>query len=89
MKEILEQILKGLVGDEKEIKINEIKGEKLVIYEITVDKQDLGKIIGKKGAIITSLRKIFSSIGKRLGKTVIINLVEDFSVRREKDEKTK
>ena len=52
MKEILETIIKNLVVDKDAVSINEVEGEKSVIYEVKVAESDMGKVIGKDGKII-------------------------------------
>lgn len=47
MKETLELIINSLVNDKEAVSINEIDGEKSVIFEVKVAENDMGKVIGK------------------------------------------
>ncbi len=49
---------------------------KIIDIVINVDKEDIGKIIGKNGRIISSLRVLVSSIAKKEKKTVKIEVKE-------------
>ena len=49
MKEVLQTIIENLVDDKASISINEIEGEKSVVFEVKVAEADMGKIIGKQG----------------------------------------
>ena len=49
---------------------------KFVDITINVMRDDMGKIIGKNGRIITALRVLMSSIGKKDRKSVIIEVRE-------------
>ena len=49
---------------------------KFVDITINVIKDDMGKVIGKNGRIITALRVLMSSIGKKDRKSVKIEVKE-------------
>ncbi len=49
---------------------------KIVDIVINVDKEDIGKVIGKNGRIISSLRVLVSSMAKKEKKTVKIEVKE-------------
>ncbi len=49
MKEFVAYIVKNLVDHPDKVKINEIGGTQTLIIELSVEKSDIGKIIGKKG----------------------------------------
>ena len=48
MKEILETIIKNLVSKKEQVSINEIDGQKAIIFEVRVAEEDMGKVIGKE-----------------------------------------
>lgn len=57
MKDLLDFLLKGLLGEEKfDIEENEEDGR--VIYSIKTDPKNIGLIIGKGGKMIRTLRNI-------------------------------
>ena len=47
MPEMVEYIVKQIVDSPEQVKVQEITGEKVVILEISVAKEDVGKVIGK------------------------------------------
>ncbi len=61
----------------EEVDIREIKGSGTDILEIQVSKQDVGKLIGKKGKNINALRVIVAGAGK--GKRCMVELVGEGS----------
>ena len=65
MKETLELIINSLVNDKEAVSINEIDGEKSVIFEVKVAEEDMGKIIGKQGAIAKSIRTIMKAVASK------------------------
>ncbi|RQV99608.1 MAG: KH domain-containing protein [Calditrichaeota bacterium] len=61
MKEFLEFIIKQLVDHPEEVRVEEIKGEHLTIYELHVAKDDIGKVIGKKGKTVSAIRTLLNA----------------------------
>ena len=58
MLELVKFVLSHLVDHPEQLAIKEIEGETTTVYEITAAKSDLGKIIGKQGKIINSVREV-------------------------------
>lgn len=75
MKEILETIIRNLVEKQDEVSINEIIGEKSVVYEVKVAETDMGKIIGKQGKVAKSIRTIIKAVASKEEKRVTIEFI--------------
>ena len=58
MKEILNTIIVNLVDDKDAVEVNEINGTQSVVFEVKVAENDMGKVIGRNGKIINSIRTI-------------------------------
>ena len=56
--DFVEYIVKSLVGNPDKVVIERRIDEKGVLLELTVDPEDLGRIIGKRGATAQSLRTL-------------------------------
>jgi predicted RNA-binding protein YlqC (UPF0109 family) len=67
MKELLEEIVKAIVDDVDSVKVNILDTESTTIYELHVAKDDVGKVIGKKGRNITALRVILAAGTSKTG----------------------
>jgi predicted RNA-binding protein YlqC (UPF0109 family) len=76
MKELIERIVKALVDRPEEVQVNEIKGENTVAIELRVAKDDLGKVIGKKGRTAGAMRTILNAAGTKLGKRYVLEILE-------------
>ena len=48
MKSLVEMIVRSLVDYPDEVKINETSGESIMILEINVSPEDVGKVIGSR-----------------------------------------
>ena len=60
MKEFIEFIIKHLVDKPDEVQVNEIVGERTVVFELRVGKGDMGKVIGRRGQTAISLRTLIA-----------------------------
>lgn len=58
MKNLLEFIIIHLVEHPEDVKIDEAQDEQGSVYTITVHSEDIGRIIGKGGSVIHSIRNI-------------------------------
>lgn len=63
--QFVEFIVKSLVGKPDDVQIERRIDEKGVLLELTVDPEDLGRIIGKRGATAQSLRTLLRALGTK------------------------
>ena len=75
MKEILQTIIENLVDDKESISINEVEGEKSIVFEVKVADKDMGKIIGKQGKIAQSIRSIMKAVAAKEHKKVSVEFI--------------
>jgi predicted RNA-binding protein YlqC (UPF0109 family) len=76
MKDLLTEIARRMVDYPDQVKINEIESRQALILELSVAKQDLGKIIGSKGRNIGAIRTIMNAVSAKTHKRVIIEILE-------------
>jgi len=75
MKDILETIILNLVDDKEAVQINEVEGEKTIIFEVKVAESDMGRIIGKQGRLAQSIRTVIKSIAGKEHKKVSVEFI--------------
>lgn len=63
--QFIEYIVKSLVGHPDAVKVERRIDEKGVLLELTVDPEDLGRVIGKRGATAQSLRTLLRALGTK------------------------
>jgi predicted RNA-binding protein YlqC (UPF0109 family) len=63
--QFIEYIVKSLVSKPDGVKIERRIDEKGVLLELTVDPEDLGRVIGKRGATAQSLRTLLRALGTK------------------------
>lgn len=76
MKEMIEAIAKSLVDNPNKVSVTEIDGERTVVYELRVDKSDLGKVIGKEGKTARAMRTIITAASMKSGKRGVLEILE-------------
>ena len=77
MKEFVAYIVKNLVDHPEKVRINEVGGTQTLIIELTVEKSDIGKIIGKEGRTINAIRTLLMSVASRNGIRVSLEIIEE------------
>ena len=75
LKELIEFIIKGIVDFPDEVEIVNVVNEKTSIFEIKVDPGDVGKVIGKQGRNIKSIRSIMNAAAQKNEKRAIIEII--------------
>ena len=63
--QFVEYIVKSLVGHPDDVKIERRIDEKGVLLELSVNPEDLGRVIGKRGSTAQSLRTLLRALGTK------------------------
>lgn len=75
MKETLETIIKNLTEFPEQVSINEIDGEKSVVFEVKVAETDMGKVIGREGKIAAAIRTVMKALASKEQKRVSVEFI--------------
>ena len=75
MKELVETIVKALVDSPDDVDIHETAGESIVILEIRVAQDDVGKVIGKDGRIANAIRTVVKASAAKNDKKVTVEIL--------------
>lgn len=63
--QFVEYIVKSLVGHPDDVVVDRVVDEKGVLLTLTVNPEDLGRVIGKRGATAQSLRSLLRALGTK------------------------
>ena len=77
MKELVLYLAKALVNHPEEVEVKEIQGETGAILELRVEKDDLGRIIGKQGRTAKSIRTLLNAVASRPNRKIVLEIVEE------------
>ncbi|MHB1628861.1 MAG: KH domain-containing protein [Bacilli bacterium] len=75
MRELVELITRGLVDEPDRVRVHEVQGEKGLVYQISVAPSDVGKVIGKGGRIVKSMRTVVSAASLQDNRRVSIEIL--------------
>ena len=75
MKEIVEIIARSLVDNPDQVVVKEKRDESIVLFELHVADEDMGKVIGKSGRIAKALRTVVKAAATRENKKVNVEIV--------------
>lgn len=57
-KELIEYIARQLVDKPEKVHVKETRGASVVVLELHVDREDMGRVIGKDGRVANALRTL-------------------------------
>ena len=76
MKDLIEYIAKLLVDHPDAVKVIEVEGERTSVIELSVAKEDMGKIIGKQGKTASAIRTLLNAASMKQKKRTILEIIE-------------
>jgi predicted RNA-binding protein YlqC (UPF0109 family) len=72
--ELVTMIVRALVDDPEQVVVNQVEGERSIIFEVRVAPDDLGKVIGKGGRIANALRTLIRAAGAKERKSIWVDI---------------
>ncbi len=75
MKELIQHIAQALVDNPEAVDVQEIQAQQTLILELRVAKEDLGKVIGKKGKTANAMRTILSCASAKNKKNAMLEVI--------------
>jgi uncharacterized protein len=76
MKELLELIAKALVDEPEQVNVQLVESERLIVLELKVAPDDMGKVIGKQGRIAKAIRTVINAAAVKENKRVVVEIVQ-------------
>lgn len=75
IKEMVEYIAKSLTDEPDAVRITEAIGETVIMIEMNVASEDMGRMIGRKGQTINAIRSLARILGAKMEKKVSVEIV--------------
>ncbi len=85
--QFVEFVVKSLVSNPDAVKVDRRIDEKGVLLELTVDPEDLGRVIGKRGATAQSIRTLLRALGTKNEARYNMKIVDNGDPRPERAER--
>ena len=75
-KDLIEYLVKSLVDNKDAVVITETENDGKTVITVKVEGTDMGRVIGKDGRIIKSIREIVRAYSAKNGDKVVVNIEE-------------
>jgi predicted RNA-binding protein YlqC (UPF0109 family) len=76
MKDLISLIVRAFVDQPEYVSVNEVSGSQTTVLEVTVAKNDMGKVIGKRGRNAQAIRTILSAASGKRRKNHMLEIVD-------------
>ena len=76
IKELVEYIAKALVTDPSQVKVKVVEKDRVVVIELNVGGEDMGRVIGKQGRIAKAIRAVVKSATMNEKKKYLVEIVD-------------
>lgn len=77
MQAFLEYVVRGLVEKPDEVSVTPVDQNGTTLYELRMDQDDVGRIIGRQGVTINALRSLLSAGSAKKGLRCSLEIIED------------
>jgi hypothetical protein len=77
MKELVEAIARALVDHPEDVQVNSVEGSQVIVLELRVHAEDLGKVIGRQGRTAKAIRTLLGAGGMKIHKRFTLEILED------------
>lgn len=77
MQAFLETVVKGLVSHPEQVRITPVERGGLTVYELRMDASDVGKVIGRQGTMINTIRSLLLAGSAKKNLRCAVEIVED------------
>ncbi len=76
MKDTLRFLVSSIVNKPDKVEVKEEEQNGIINFIVKVDKDDMGKVIGKNGRVIKALRSVLKIPAIKQGKKIYVTLSE-------------
>ena len=77
MKELVQFLARQLVNNSDAVEVKEVHGDTASVLELRVAKEDLGRVIGKQGRTVRSIRTILNAVASRTNRKIVLEIIEE------------
>lgn len=77
MQAFLEYVVKGLVGHPDDVTVTPVERDDMTIYELRLNPDDVGKVIGRQGMTINAIRSLLLAGSAKKGIRCSLEIVEE------------
>jgi uncharacterized protein len=75
VEDLVEYLAKGLVDKPDEVSVARVEGDGVIVLELRVAAEDVGKVIGRQGRVARALRTLVRASGARSNERVLLEII--------------
>jgi predicted RNA-binding protein YlqC (UPF0109 family) len=76
LQELTRHMARAVVGNPDGVQIEVIEGASMIVLELSVDLDDMGRVIGKRGQVANAMRTILRSCAARHHRRVNLEIIQ-------------
>ena len=76
MRDLVLWLARELVDRKDAVRVDAIERDRSTVFELTVDPDDLGRVIGRGGRTAKALRTVLDSAARKEGKRAVLDILD-------------
>jgi predicted RNA-binding protein YlqC (UPF0109 family) len=72
--ELIEYIVKNLVNDPTQVRVERRQAGHSIILELSVAREDMGRVIGRNGRVANAMRSLLRAVSSKKDKRIILEI---------------
>ncbi len=76
MRELVRWLARELVEKKDAVKVEAIERDRSTVFELTVDPDDLGRVIGRGGRTAKAIRTVLDSAARKVGRRAVLDIID-------------
>ncbi len=75
LKDLTFRMAQAVVTNPDQVQVEEVEGSSMIVLELKVNSEDMGRIIGKEGRVANAMRTLLRTSAAKDGKRVSLEIV--------------
>jgi predicted RNA-binding protein YlqC (UPF0109 family) len=75
LRDLTVKMAQAVVSDPEMVKVEEVEGASMIVLELSVSPDDMGRIIGKEGRVANAMRTLLRTSAAKDGKRVNLEII--------------
>jgi len=77
MKDLIKYIAQALVDYPEQVSVTAVEGDRTLVIELRVAREDIAKVIGRQGRHAEAMRTVLSAASAKLKKRSVLEIIEE------------
>lgn len=73
--DLVEYIVKSIVDNPDQVSVSQFDEGGTIMIEVSVAESDMGRVIGRGGSVVTSIRSLVQVLAAKQGKRVSLEII--------------